>query len=525
MKIREVNLLNLAKFGKLTCQINVFTFESFMSKKVKIKLQPLGKLITVNTNTSLIDFLHEFGVEFPCGGKGTCGRCSIKLVQGVLQADTVQQQKLKKLGLGKEWRLACFCKAESDITIEISQFEDIILADNSTFNFSPGKGFGIALDVGTTTLVAQLLDLRTGHVLDVATALNPQIKFGSDLISRIQSCLDGKQNEMQMLICQKTGEMILSLLEKHPVEISKVILVGNTAMHHIFSGLNVQPLSFYPFESSNLGMQQFSVEQLNWKLPSETEIRFYPSIGSFVGSDILAGIAATNMAEKENFSILIDLGTNGEIVLGNREKIICASTAAGPAFEGAKISQGMRAVTGAISSVQVENGKMNCHVIGNAAAKGLCGSGLIDSMAVLLQQEKIGMFGEINSGEDKIELAPGVFLTQQDIREFQLAKAAIAAGLQILLNKFEITFNEVENVFIAGGFGNFLNLQHVIQTGLIETSEEKIIKMGNTALIGAKMFLFEDKAFIQKILTKTSHVNLEGDPNFQDIYIEKMMLA
>ncbi|MGC9355843.1 MAG: ASKHA domain-containing protein, partial [Mariniphaga sp.] len=388
-----------------------------MSKKVKISLQPFGKNITVNQGTPLIDVLHEYGVEFPCGGKGTCGRCKVKLLQGKLQTDTVQQQKLNKLGLDKTWRLACFCKAESDITIEIAQFEDIILADNSTFSFTPGKGFGIAVDVGTTTLVAQLLDLKTGHVLDAATALNPQVKFGSDLISRIQSCIDGKQDEMQMLIRQKTGKMIQSLLEKHLVEISKVVLVGNTVMHHIFSGLNVQPLSFYPFESPDLGMQQFSAKQLNWELPSQTEIQFFPSIGSFVGSDILAGIAATNMAENEKFTILIDLGTNGEIVLGNREKIICASTAAGPAFEGAKISQGMRAVTGAISSVQVETGIMKCHVIGNVPAKGLCGSGLIDAIAVLLQQEKIGMFGEINSGEDKIKLDPGVFLTQQDIRE------------------------------------------------------------------------------------------------------------
>lgn len=496
-----------------------------MSKKVKISLQPLGKKITVNCGTPLIDVLHEYGVEFPCGGKGTCGRCKVKLLQGELQEDAVQQQKLKKLELDKEWRLACFCKAESDITIEIAQFEDIILADNSMFSFSPGKGFGIAVDVGTTTLVAQLLDLKTGHVLDASTALNPQVKFGSDLISRIQSCLDGKQDEMQMLIRQKTGELIQSLLEKHPVKISKVVLVGNTAMHHIFSGLNVQPLSFYPFESPDLGMQPFSAEQLSWKLSSKTEIRFYPSIGSFVGSDILAGIAATNMAEREKYSILIDLGTNGEIVLGNREKIICASTAAGPAFEGAKISQGMRAVTGAISSVQIENGKMNCHVIGNVTAKGICGSGLIDAMAVLLQQGKIGMFGEINSGEEKIELTKGIFLTQQDIREFQLAKAAIAAGLQILLNTFEIIFDEVENVFIAGGFGNFLNLKHVIQTGLIESTEEKIVKMGNTALIGAKMFLFGNESFIQQILEKTSHINLEGDSNFQDIYIEKMMMS
>jgi uncharacterized 2Fe-2S/4Fe-4S cluster protein (DUF4445 family) len=495
-----------------------------MSKKVQISLQPFGKRISVNCGTPLIDVLHEYGVEFPCGGRGTCGRCKVKLLQGELQADADQLQKLKKLGLNKEWRLACFCKAESDITIEIAQFEDIILADNSTFSFLPGKGFGIAVDVGTTTLVAQLLDLKTGHVLNAVTALNPQVKFGSDLISRIQSCMDGKQEEMQLLIRQKTGEMIHSLLEKHSVKVSKVVLVGNTVMHHIFSGLNVQPLSFYPFESPDLGMQQFSAKQLNWELASQPEIQFFPSIGSFVGSDILAGITATNMAENEKFTILIDLGTNGEIVLGNREKIICASTAAGPAFEGAKISQGMRAVTGAISSVQVEVGIMKCHVIGNVPAKGLCGSGLIDAMAVLLGQEKIGMFGEIDTGEDKIELAPGVFLTQQDIREFQLAKAAIASGLQILLNTFEITFDEVENVFIAGGFGNFLNLKNVIQTGLIETSEEKIIKMGNTALIGAKMFLFEDEKFIQKILNKTSHINLEGDPNFQNIYVEKLMM-
>lgn len=496
-----------------------------MSKKITISLQPLGKQITVHAGTPLIDFLHEFGVEFPCGGKGTCGRCKVKLLQGHLKADTLQQQKLDKLNLPNDWRLACFCKAESDITIEIAQFEELILADNTTFRYQPKVGFGIAVDMGTTTLVAQLLDLKNGHVLDAATALNPQVKFGADLISRIQSCLDGKQMEMQQLIREKIGKLVQSILEKHPVEISKVVLVGNTAMHHIFSGLNVQPLSFYPFESPDLGIQQFSVKELTWKLPAQTEIQFFPSIGSFVGSDILAGIAATNLAERENYSILIDLGTNGEIVLGNRDKIICASTAAGPAFEGAKISQGMRAVTGAISSVQVESEKMNCHVIGNVPAKGICGSGLIDAMAILIQQGKIGMFGEINSGEEKIRLANDVFLTQQDIREFQVAKAAIAAGLQILLNKFKITFNEVENVFIAGGFGNFLNLENVIQTGLIETTEDKIVKMGNTALIGAKMFLFEDDSTIQKILEKTSHINLEANPDFQDIYVEKLMLG
>jgi uncharacterized 2Fe-2S/4Fe-4S cluster protein (DUF4445 family) len=146
-----------------------------MSEKIKISLQPMGKLLAVNPGTPLVDVLHEYGVEFPCGGKGTCGRCKIKLLEGELRADTVQQQKLINLGLEKDWRLACFCKADSDITIEISQFEDIILADNTTFRFKPEEGFGIAVDLGTTTLVTQLLNLKSGHVLDAATALNPQV--------------------------------------------------------------------------------------------------------------------------------------------------------------------------------------------------------------------------------------------------------------------------------------------------------------------------------------------------------------
>lgn len=513
-----------------------------MQQKVTINLQPVDKKIEVVHDTPLIDVLHEFGVEFPCGGKGTCGRCKVRLIEGELKTDALQKQKLENLGLGKDWRLACFCKANSDITLEISQFENIILADNSAFEFKPQKGFGVAVDLGTTTIVTQLLNLENAQILDAEVAVNPQAKYGADLISRIQSCLDGKQEELQSLIRDQIGKMIQTILQKHPVEIAKVILVGNTVMHHIFSGLNVQSLSFYPFESPDLGSQQFTAEQLNWNLPGKAEIRFYHSIGSFVGSDILAGIAATKMEERDEYSVLIDLGTNGEIVIGNRNKIICASTAAGPAFEGAKISQGMRATTGAISAVKAspnsseggESGEIcikinkdqfNCHVIGNVPAKGICGSGLIDAMAILLQQEKIGMFGEINSGEEKIKLAPGVFLSQADIREFQLAKAAIAAGLQILLSRLKITFNEIDKVYIAGGFGNFLNIENVIQTGLIETTEDKIVKLGNTALIGAKMFLFEDEKFIQKILSKTTHINLEGDSAFQDIYIEKMVFG
>lgn len=495
-----------------------------MQQKINITLEPLDKIVSVNAGTPLIDVLHEFGIEFPCGGKGACGNCKVKLLKGELKVDAVQQQKLDKLNLTDDWRLACQCNANSDITLEISQFEHIILADNSTFEFTPKKGFGIAVDLGTTTIVVQLINLENGHILDSVSDINPQGKFGGDLIARIQRSLDGSQDEMQNLIRDKIGDTIKSILKKHQVEVSKTIIVGNTVMHHIFSGLKVNSLSFYPFESPNLGAQKFTPKELNWELPAECEIEFSPSIGSFVGSDILAGIAATKMAECEEFSILIDLGTNGEIVVGNRNKIICASTAAGPAFEGAKISQGMRATTGAISSVIYENDKLQSHVIGNIKAKGICGSGLIDVIAILLNQEKIAMFGEINSGEDKIKLLSGVYLTQQDIREFQLAKAAIAAGVQLLINQLKITYDDIDKVFIAGGFGNFLNIPNVIRTGLIESDEDKIVKLGNTALIGAKMFLFENEDFSQDILNKTTHVNLEADGTFQDVYIDKMML-
>ncbi|WP_167604834.1 ASKHA domain-containing protein [Maribellus sediminis] len=496
-----------------------------MSDPVHITFQPLGETVKVQKGTPLIDVLHEYGVEFPCGGKGSCGTCKVKLLGGNMETGTQEAEKLRKLRYPKNYRLACYCKATSDITLEVSQFEHIILADNSEFNFKPQEGAGIAVDLGTTTIVAQLVDLQNGSIIDSVSDVNPQAKFGADLISRIESCLNGKQVDLQKLIREKIGEMIQRMLAKHPIHLVKVVLVGNTVMQHLFCSLDVQPLSMYPFESPNLGTKIFTASELGWEIQPDVTIKFNASIGSFVGSDILAGIAATKMAEQEAYSILIDLGTNGEIVVGNREKIICASTAAGPAFEGAKISQGMRATTGAISSIEFAGEDLSCHVIGNVESRGICGSALIDIMAILLEQQKIGMFGEIESGYQEVKITNNVNLIQQDIREFQLAKAAVATGVQLLLNRLQISMDDVEKIYIAGGFGNFLNLKNVIRTGLIEAPEEKIHKLGNTALIGAKMFLFEEEAEIQRILDLTTHISLESDPAFQDIYIEKMMLV
>ncbi|MCK9414237.1 MAG: ASKHA domain-containing protein [Prolixibacteraceae bacterium] len=494
-------------------------------KKHTILLHPLGKELVVNDKTPLIDVLHEYGVEFPCGGRGTCGKCQVRLMDGEIEVNDDHKRKLERFHLPPDWRLACMSNCTGSITLRVDQYEHIILADETNFEFSPESGSGIAVDLGTTTLVTQLVDLTTGKILAVETMLNPQVKFGADLISRIQAGLDGHSKEMMILIRKSIGGMIRLMLKNCRQLPVKVVLVGNTVMQRIFSGSDLTPLSCYPFQVEDLGLSEFTPDELGWDFLSGTKIQFYPSIGSFVGSDILAGIAATGLHRKEQYTALIDLGTNGEIVVGNRDKIICTSTAAGPAFEGSTLSMGMRAVTGAISSIQLVHNKMNPSVIGNTAPKGICGSALIDAIAILLQQDLIGIFGEINSGEQSISIAGPIRLTQKDVYEFLLAKAAIAAGITILSRNLGIEPSDIHEIYIAGGFGNYIRIENLLATGMVETTEDKIHKMGNTALIGAKMFLFGKGELAKEILDKTSHINLEGFPDFQDIYISKMILG
>jgi len=492
-------------------------------EKHTIRLHPLGKVLEVNNQTPLIDVLHEYGVEFPCGGRGTCGKCTIKLLEGEINTDEANQKAINKRGLSNDYRFACLSKCSSNITINIDQFNHLILADESEFNFVPQDGFGVAIDLGTTTVVAQLIDLTSARVLAVETMLNPQVKFGADQITRIQSCLDGCASEMCLIIRAAVGTLIELMLRKHEVEIRKVMLVGNSVMQLIFSNGDVSPLSMYPFHSDSIGMKTYDPKELGWDFHVSEQVKFLPCIESFVGSDILAGIVATNLYQKEKYSALIDLGTNGEIVVGNKNQIVCASTAAGPAFEGASIFMGMRAVTGAIASLTLINSKIDCSVIGNTEPKGICGSALIDAIAILRKLDLIGMFGEINSGETQVQIAGNVFLTQKDIQEFQLAKAAIAAGLKILITKLSIELNDIEKIYIAGGFGNYITIDNVISTGMLECEKDVIQKMGNTALLGAKMLLFSKPEILDEILLKTKHINLEGESDFQDIYVDKMI--
>lgn len=496
------------------------------TEKIKLRIEPLGKEIDVIKGTPLKDIIFEYGVEFPCGGEGICGGCKVKLLAGDVKDPEKHEEQNYKLGLEPGYRLACISELVEDVTLEIPQFESIILADNTQFTFSPREGYGIALDVGTTTLVAQLVDLSTGQVMAVQTSLNPQTRYGSDIMSRVLHGLTAKGSaELKDLIRDESYRLVRQLLSGKDLELKKIILVGNSVMHHLFCGFDVQPLSMYPFETTNKKSVEYSPKDLGWELSDDVKIIFIRPIASFIGSDIYAGIIASGMDKNPHLTALIDLGTNGEVVVGNYEKMVCASTAAGPAFEGANIHMGMSAMSGAISSVSLSDSKIDYHVIGNQEALGICGSGLIDAVAVFLQNGALDSGGALINEDEVLKIGERVYLTQKDVREFQLAKGALSAGLQILVDKLGKSLDDITRVFIAGGFGSFINLKNVTRLGMLEIDEYKIQKLGNSALIGAKMLLFTDDYSFENVLSKIEHISLDADENFQDIFVEKMFFA
>ena len=452
-------------------------------------------IVRLPGNAPLRDELFARGVEFPCGGHGRCRRCKVRIVDGDVPADTEQRELLTEDEIAAGWRLACRSEARAAVSVEIDQWETTILADHSAFPFQPREGYGIAIDLGTTTLVAQWLDLRDARVMEVRTALNPQAAYGADVMSRIEFALEpaGRQR-MRQAIAGGIAELVRGMPEE-----AGIVIAGNTAMHHLYCGIDVTPLSRAPFEPVAGG---------SW---SEGRVRFLPCLGGFVGSDVLAGILATRMHERHELTGLVDLGTNGEIAIGNRDGILVASTAAGPAFEGGRISCGMRAATGAISEV---GANLQARVIGGGDARGICGSGLVDAIAAALDLGLVQPSGRIAK---PIEIGGAVRLTQADVRELQLAKSAIAAGVEMLLEGRELT-----KLYLAGAFGNYINLTSARRIGLLEAPPERVEPAGNTALLGTKQALFlpdEDFAFIRRLVR---HVPLGSDARFQETFVEKM---
>ncbi len=444
---------------------------------------------------TLHDILVRGGykIDAPCGGKGTCNKCVVE-VNGLLMQ-------------------ACQTAARDGMYVCLgNDSETEVLIDGITVNTrADGKGYGIAVDMGTTTVAAQLYNLSTGEKLGTYGAVNNQKGYGADVISRSE-----KYAQVHPLAINQLNEII----RHFGVDISKISIAGNTIMQHFTLGLNPQPITVAPFTPVTTALEVREGKDL---AVNAKDVRVLPCVSGYVGADIIMGILATEIHLSEKPCILLDIGTNGEIVVGSKDGIYCCSTAAGPAFEGANISCGMSGVEGAISKVTYKDGNIGYDTIGHVPPKGICGSGLLDAVAEFL---KSGIIEETGYMEDDVVFYEDVSITPKDIREVQLAKAAIAAGINVLLKKTGISLDDIDTLYLAGGFGNYLDKNSAATIGLIPTELlDRVVPVGNSSLAGCGMALINSNCEKEavRIAQEARYIELSCDEDFQNEYVEQMM--
>ncbi|MBN1998580.1 DUF4445 domain-containing protein [candidate division KSB1 bacterium] len=423
----------------------------------------------------------------------------------------------------------------------------LISVSGRVIDFLPNnslKGpFGIAVDLGTTTIVGKLYNLVTGNLLAVSAMLNKQSDFGEDVISRISYADKNGGEKLQLAAIESINTILENLSASAEIlqdQIYEMTLAGNTVMLHLLLGVPAQFLAVYPFVPAFNGPVYESAKTLGLKMNKNARIYCFPVLGRYVGGDT-AALLLTLYRKTLHSWLAIDIGTNGEIVLFHDKKYYFCSAAAGPAFEGAHIKHGMRAMNGAIDHIFYHSGEIHYHVIGDKSPKGLCGSALVDAMAVLHRTGLINLSGAIQSADGferyvgTHENQPCIYMTQQkniiltqkDIRQIQLAKGAIAAGVEILLRKTGLAVSDLNAVFLAGAFGQFLDIDNVMYIGLLpEMERRKIHFIGNAACAGAEMALLsvDERRTIQQLLDRAEYVEIATDPAFLDIFTEKMFI-
>ncbi len=398
------------------------------------------------------------------------------------------------------------------------------------------KDLGLAVDLGTTTIAVALYVLDTGERIALQSALNRQARFGQDVISRIQYCgkTPGGLNEMHAAISAQLTEMILDVCDQENVlteDIKCAVIAGNTVMLHILRRLSPVSMGNAPYKAESLFDETVLLSDMG--IPISAQCYLPPCISAFVGADITVGMAAVRFGREGKKELYLDVGTNGEIAISDGTRMMAASTAAGPAFEGQHISCGMGGVPGAVERIFMHEGALGYETIGNGEAAGICGSGLIDAVAFFLHEgciDKTGrIVGENNrflveiEGQRALRICDGVFLSQADIREFQTAKAAVAAGIEVLAAASKTNDDEIDVLYLAGGFGVHIDISNAVATGLV-SSGMKVVSTGNLALEGAAKILL-DRQYVEyaKRIAKTARtLNLSGNRLFDKAYIEHM---
>jgi uncharacterized 2Fe-2S/4Fe-4S cluster protein (DUF4445 family) len=493
----------------------------------KIKIIAAGKRLSAGAKKgqAAADAILDAGffVERPCAGRGTCGKCRVNAKGALSKPDALEKNQLSSKELAQGIRLSCQAKIMGDA--EIALPSEAVVTDKIFSGELPTAGlegpFGVAIDLGSTTVAAFLATLKDSIIHKGNAVLNRQTAFGAEVISRMDSALQGEAAELKNLARTSMEEAAsgLGLSPGQQKKIERAVVVGNSAMHHLFFGLPVDTLTRLPFQPAD---KRLRIDQIRL-FGKDIELWVPPLIGGFVGSDTLACLIYLGFATRPKPMAAVDLGTNGEVMVSNGSEIAVASTAAGPAFEGVNIQCGMRASKGAISSVKRgRKGKLELEVIGGGEPCGISGSGLLSLANLLRKEGKINRSGKLDS--NKIDLTDRVFLSQSDVREVQKAKAAVRAAFDILLKQLELKALDLDELVLTGSFGARISIDDALELGLApEVKKDKVKVFANAAGMGAGMMLAEEAFEFAGVLARAvRHIELYADQEFMDQFIEHM---
>jgi uncharacterized 2Fe-2S/4Fe-4S cluster protein (DUF4445 family) len=517
-----------------------------------------GIKITKEKST-VLDYIKDLGLEIAaeCGGIGKCGKCVIRIADGEEYLN--EKTELEKIYCTDKYeRLACQTKIinpEGNVYVYIKEMgkyqiltsaleiekislntlvkkrgDKIVDASGNFLDVYEGKILGIACDVGTTTIVLQVIDLENGNIIFTEAARNAQISYGNDVMSRIGYCRMYKAGleKLQSSVINQINNMVEELERENSIVLKKyiyeMVVVGNSAMRDIFFGINVDNLGVIPFEPAVRGPVVKNSSELGLKFNPVCKVYGPPLIGGYIGADMLANIIATGIYKEKNVCMIIDIGTNGEIVIGNRDKMLATSCAAGGTFEGVEIKCGTGAISGAIKNVIIQGGRTYYETINNKYPPvGICGSGMIDLLSELL---KNGIMDKNAKLKKEFFICDNISITQEDIYKIITAKAAIRLGQEVLMKHYNIEGNDIEKVYLSGGFGNFINVDNAANIGLLSPSiKNKIVKIGNGALLGAKMMLLsrELREIAESVHGNVQHIKLnELEKDFAYLLAEYM---
>jgi len=504
---------------------------------------------------TILEHAQKAGAEVAseCGGVGTCGRCVVRIDKGAegLNGPTAVEGRHS---LGRDERLACQARpvrAERDIYVYIRDFGDysvlsdtlethvelapavrrdgnrVVHADQEDLGPYRGEIYGLAIDVGTTTVLTEVLDLEDGRRLGMLTRKNPQILFGNDVISRIGHTMQHADGltRLQQTIIRAINED-LAEFEKRNGEIRKyvydVVAVGNSTMRELFFGRDVSSLGVIPYEPGSLECAQCKAVDLGLEVNPACRSYGGPLIGGHAGADAVADIVACGMHEDDATNMLIDIGTNGEVAVGNRRRIMTASCAAGGAYEGATVTCGVGAIAGAIRNVWIHDGHVDFETIGNKPPVGICGSGLIDLLAELLRN---GIMSRKARIQQPFHLTDKILITQQDIHQLITAKAGLRTDQDLLMKYYGVGIDDIQRIYLAGAFGNFINPENAAAIGLLPQAPEKTVRVGNAALAGARAMLLSRgvRASAEKTAASIEHTKPnEREAEFAYIVADKM---